>query len=178
MNASAYQYCPRCATPLAQRADVDHEGGRLRMACPDARCGFVHWNNPVPVVAAIVEYEGKILLARNAAWPEGMFALIAGFLESGETPEAGVARELREETALQADSVELVGVYEFMRKNELILAYHVRASGTIALSPELLESRLIEPAKLRPWQAGTGYALADWMRARGLEVTFVERPGA
>lgn len=178
MNAAVFRYCPRCASELTERADPVQEGGRVRQACPDPACGYVHWNNPVPVVAAIVEYEGKVLLARNAAWPPGTFALIAGFLESGETPEAGVARELREETALHADSVELVGVYEFMRKNKLILAYHVRASGSVELSPELLEYRLVEPADLRPWRAGTGYALADWMRARGLDVAFVERPGA
>ncbi|QGZ54319.1 NUDIX domain-containing protein [Paraburkholderia acidiphila] len=174
---SDYQFCPRCATRLTERADPDHEGGRVRLACPDHACGYVHWNNPLPVVAAIVEYEGRILLARNAAWPEGMFALITGFLENGETPEEGIAREVLEETALRAESVELVGVYEFIRKNELIIAYHVKASGTIALSPELLEYRLVEPAKLRPWRAGTGQALGEWMRRRGLPFEFVERPG-
>ncbi len=106
-----------------------------------------------------------------------MFALITGFLENGETPEQGIAREVREETSLQAETIELIGVYEFIRKNELIIAYHVRAYGTIALSPELLEYRLVEPAKLRPWRAGTGHALAEWMRRRGLPFEFVERPG-
>jgi NADH pyrophosphatase NudC (nudix superfamily) len=171
-----YLYCPRCATPLVERTDPSQEGGRIRQGCPDASCGYVHWNNPLPVVAAIVEYEGKVLLARNAAWPEGRFALITGFLESDETPEQGIAREVKEETSLVADSVELVGVYEFMRKNELIIAYHVRAQGEIALSPELLEYRLVEPAKLRPWRAATGLALGDWMRRRGLPFEFVERP--
>ncbi|MBI0328940.1 NUDIX domain-containing protein [Burkholderia plantarii] len=177
MTTAEYRFCPRCATPLTPRADALHEGGRVRQVCPDEACGYVHWNNPLPVVAAIVEYDGKILLARNAAWPEGMFALITGFLENGETPEEGIAREVREETSLQAETVELVGVYEFIRKNELIIAYHVRAYGEIALSPELLEYRLVDPPKLRPWRAGTGHALADWMRARGLEVEYVDRPG-
>jgi len=68
-------------------------------------------------------------------------------------------------------------VYEFMRKNELIIAYHVRASGVVRLSPELLEYRLVEPADLLPWRAGTGYAVADWMRLRGLAVTFVDTLG-
>jgi ADP-ribose pyrophosphatase YjhB (NUDIX family) len=107
-----YQFCPRCATPLIERADAEHEGGRIRQTCPDTECGYVHWNNPLPVVAAIVEYEGKILLARNAAWPEGMFALITGFLENGETPEEGIAREVLEETSLHAETVELIGVYD------------------------------------------------------------------
>jgi NADH pyrophosphatase NudC (nudix superfamily) len=70
---------------LTDRADPAHEGGRAPR-CPDDTCGYAHWNNPLPVVAAIVELDGKILLARNAAWPEGMFALITGFLENGETP--------------------------------------------------------------------------------------------
>ncbi|HTR07761.1 MAG TPA: NUDIX domain-containing protein [Paraburkholderia sp.] len=174
---SDYQFCPRCASRLTERTDPAHEGGRVRLVCQDLSCGYVHWNNPLPVVAAIVEYEGRILLARNAAWPEGMFALITGFLENGETPEEGIAREVFEETALCAESVELVGVYEFIRKNELIIAYHVKASGTIALSPELLEYRLVEPARLRPWRAGTGPALGEWMRRRGLPFEFVERPG-
>jgi NADH pyrophosphatase NudC (nudix superfamily) len=174
---SDYQFCPRCAKPLIDRGDVDTDGGRPRRACPDDACGFVHWNNPVPVVAAIVEYDGKILLARNAAWSEGMFALITGFLESGETPEAAVAREVLEETSLQVVAAELIGVYEFMRKNELIIAYHVHARGAIALSPELLEYRLVEPAKLRPWRAGTGPALGEWMRRQGLPFEFVEKPG-
>jgi len=155
-----YQFCPRDANKLVERADASHEGGRVRLACPDPECGFVHWNNPLPVVAAIVEYEGKILLARN-----------------GETPEEGIAREVLEETSLVAESVELVGVYEFIRKNELIIAYHVKANGTISLSPELLEYRLVEPAKLRPWRAGTGHAVAEWMRRRGLAVEYVDRPG-
>ncbi|WP_206952665.1 NUDIX domain-containing protein [Trinickia acidisoli] len=174
---SDYRFCPRCASALVERADSAADGGRMRHLCPDDVCGYVHWNNPLPVVAAIVEYEGKILLARNAAWPEGTFALITGFLEQGETPEQGIAREVLEETSLHVRETELVGVYEFIRKNELIIAYHVKAEGTVALSPELLEYRLVEPAKLRPWRAGTGPALGDWMRRRGLPFEFVERAG-
>jgi len=174
---SDYQFCPRCASRLTERVDSIHEGGRVRRVCPDSACGYVHWDNPLPVVAAIVEYEGRVLLARNAAWAEGMFALITGFLEHGETPEQGIAREVLEETSLHVERTELVGVYEFMRKNELIIAYHVCASGQIALSPELLEYRLVEPAQLRPWRAGTGLALGEWMRRRGLPFEFVERPG-
>jgi NADH pyrophosphatase NudC (nudix superfamily) len=167
------RYCPVCAVPLVQRPDTG-EGGKLRLACPDGH--WTHWDNPLPVVAALVEVEGRILLARNAAWPEHMFALITGFMERGETPEQGVARELKEETNLNADEISLIGVYEFIRKNEVILAYHVKASGEIRLSPELVDYRLIAPEKLRPWKAGTGYAMADWMRARGLPVEFLDWP--
>jgi NADH pyrophosphatase NudC (nudix superfamily) len=168
-----HRFCPRCATPLVEQ----HTAERLRTLCPAQDCGYVYWNNPLPVVAAVVEYQGKILLARNAAWEEPMYALITGFLEQGETPEQGVAREVQEETALHAESIALLGVYEFIRKNELIIAYHVQASGTVSLSPELAAYKLVEPAELRPWRAGTGLALAEWMRRRGLPYELVERPG-
>ena len=167
------RYCPECAAPLIERADSG-EGGKVRLACPDGH--WTHWDNPLPVLAALVEVEGRILLARNAAWPEKMFALITGFMERDETPEQGVARELKEETNLDAHEITLIGVYEFMRKNELIIAYHVKASGDIRLSEELVDFRLVAPEKLRPWPAGTGYAMADWMRARGLQVEFLELP--
>ncbi len=169
-----FRYCPVCATALIERPDAA-EAGKLRLACPDGH--WVHWDNPLPVLAALVEIDGRILLARNAAWPAKTFALITGFMERGETPEQGVARELREETSLVAQQMSLIGVYEFMRKNEVIIAYHVRAVGDIRLSEELLEYRLVAPEKLRPWRAGTGYAMADWMRARGLPVEFIDWPG-
>lgn len=167
------RFCPVCAASLIERADTG-EGGKMRLACPDGH--WTHWDNPLPVLAALVEVDGRILLARNAAWPEKMFALITGFMERGETPEQGIARELKEETNLDANEIALIGVYEFIRKNEVIIAYHVKASGEIRLSEELVDFRLISPEKLRPWRAGTGFAMADWMRARGFSVEFVELP--
>ena len=136
----------------------------------------MHWDNPAPVVGAVIEYQGKVLLARNVAWPEKMFALVTGFLERDETPQAAAAREVKEETNLDTVSSALIGVYDFARMNQVIIAYHVLAEGTIQLGAELADYRLIEPAKLRPWPLGTGLALADWMRARNLTVEFLPLP--
>ncbi|EJN10068.1 NUDIX domain-containing protein [Herbaspirillum sp. YR522] len=172
---SEFKFCPVCAASLVLRAD-EEESGKVRLACPDGH--WTHWDNPLPVLAALVEIDGKLLTARNAAWAEGRFALITGFMERGETPEEGIAREIKEETDLDAQQVSLIGVYEFIRKNELIIAYHVRATGVIRLSPELLEYRLSDPADMRPWPAGTGHAVADWMRARNLPVQYVEFAGS
>lgn len=163
-----YRFCPRCATELA----VSAIAGRERRACP--ACGFTHWNNPAPVVAGLVQVGDLILLARNAAWPPKTFALITGFLEAGETPEEGIAREVKEETNLDVQRSTLIGVYDFARKNELIVAYHVIATGEVRLSEELVEYRMVAPERLRPWRAGTGLAVADWMRARSLPFEFVD----
>ncbi len=157
-----YRYCPVCAAALVER----EIGGAMRRACP--ACQFVHWNNPVPVVAALVERDGFVVLVRNRGWPPKIFGLVTGFLERAETPEQAVRREVKEELDLDATSATLIGVYPFARKNEVILAYHVVASGEITLNEELAEYRLIAPRKLRPWDSGTGLAIRDWMSARGL----------
>ncbi|MGJ7542827.1 NUDIX domain-containing protein [Variovorax sp. LT1R16] len=167
-------FCPACATPLAHIAQHEDSGLTTRLRCPN--CDWTHWNNPTPVLAAIVEYRGQVLLARNAAWQHKMYALITGFMEAGETPEGGIAREVKEETNLDASAVTLVGVYDFQRMNQVIVAYHVVADGEVRLSPELVDYRLYDLKDLKCWPAGTGYALADWLRSRGHEPEFVEWP--
>jgi NADH pyrophosphatase NudC (nudix superfamily) len=172
------RYCTHCASALESRSADEDGGPKVRLRCP--ACGWTHWNNPTPVLAAVIECsdrEGHLLLARNAAWPGRMFGLITGFMEAGETPQEGITREVIEETSLQVDSLSLIGVYDFQRMNQVIMAYHVLAQGPIALSPELAEYRLFSPETVRCWRAGTGYALADWLRSRGHEPTFIELPG-
>jgi NADH pyrophosphatase NudC (nudix superfamily) len=173
-----YRYCPQCATPL-QRITLEEDGGaKERIRCPS--CDFTHWNNPTPVLAAVIECAdrgGRLLLARNAAWPnKNAFGLITGFMEAGETAEEGIRREVAEETSLQVDALRLIGVYDFQRMNQVIIAYHAVARGEIRLSPELVEYKLYAPAEVMCWPAGTGYALADWLRSRGHEPRFIEWP--
>jgi NADH pyrophosphatase NudC (nudix superfamily) len=173
--ASAYRFCPCCATELQPLVQMEDGGEKVRMRCP--ACHWTHWNNPTPVLAAVIECtdrDGLVLLARNAAWTGRMFALITGFMEAGESPENGIRREVLEETSLQVDALELIGVYEFERMNQVIIAYHALARGEIRLSPELAEYKLFAPQDIVCWPAGTGYALADWLRSRGHEPTFME----
>ena len=169
------RFCPECATPLADIELIEDGGAKTRRRCP--ACGWTHWNNPTPVLAAVVEcvdQGGRLLLARNAAWPGRFFGLITGFMEAGETPEDGIVRELQEETALRAvGRPQLIGVWDFQKKNQLIIAYHLQAEGEIRLSPELAEYKLLEPAKVRCWPQGTGQALATWLRSRGHEPEFL-----
>ncbi len=169
---SKYKFCPQCATPLALITQDEDGGPKARLRC--TACDFTAWNNPVPVLAAVIEYQGQILLARNAAWPGRMFALITGFMEAGETPQEGIAREIKEETNLDAGPLSLIGVYDFQRMNQIIVAYHAQATGDVVLSPELVEYKLYAPQDVKCWPAGTGYALADWLKSRGHEPQFVD----
>ena len=172
-----FNYCPNCATPLRLVEQLEDGGPKRRLRC--VACQWTHWNNPTPVLAAVIEMadrDGLVLLARNAAWSGRMFALITGFMEAGETPEEGIAREVLEETGLKVDALKLIGVYDFQRMNQLIVAYHAVARGDITLSPELVEYRLYRPQDIKCWRAGTGYAVADWLTSRGITPQWVELP--
>ena len=171
----AYKFCPVCATALAWITAAEDGGDTARLRCP--ACGFTHWNNPTPVLAAVIECvdrDGQVLLARNAAWPGRFFGLITGFMEAGETPEEGIRREIAEETALGVDSLQLLGVWDFQRMNQIIIAYHAAARGEIRLSPELAEYKLLAPQDVRCWPQGTGQAMATWLRSRGIEPKWLE----
>lgn len=165
------KFCPQCATPLALLEQMEDGGPKERLRCP--ACAWTHWNNPTPVLAAVIECvdrEGQLLLARNAAWPGRFFGLITGFMEAGETPEAGILREVAEETGLRAEGTpKLLGVWDFQKMNQLIIAYHLQAAGEIVLSPELAEFKLMAPQTVRCWPQGTGQALATFLRQRGIE---------
>jgi NADH pyrophosphatase NudC (nudix superfamily) len=167
-----YKFCPCCAAPLRMLSELEDGGAKERLRC--AGCGWTHWNNPTPVLAAVIQYQDKVLLARNAAWTNKMYALITGFMEAGETPLEGVAREIKEETNLDVRELNLIGVYDFQRMNQVIIAYHAVAEGEVKLSPELVDYRLVEYEQVRCWPVGTGRALADWLRSRGVEPRFMD----
>jgi NAD+ diphosphatase len=157
-----FRDCPRCGAPLQPREVAGH----TRQACVVPGCGFTHWDNPLPVVAAIVEHRGEVVLVRNKGWPEKWYGLVSGFLERAESPEAGVLREVHEELGLSGEVVGLVGAYAFPERNELIVAYHVRAEGAVRLGEELADLRRVPPERLRAWPFGTGLAVEDWLKAR------------
>jgi NADH pyrophosphatase NudC (nudix superfamily) len=155
-----YKSCPQCGAELIE-AEI---GGHARQKCP--ACDFVFWDNPIPVIAAIVEREGKVILTRNKGWPEKWLGIVAGFLEKGETPEQGVLREVKEELGLDGEIVSFVGHYAFEQRNRIIFAFHVRAEGEIVIGDELAASKALAPEEIRPWEIGTGPALKDWLASR------------
>ncbi len=166
MSDPPFRFCPRCATPLAPREIAGDDAARPRLACPALGCGFVYWDNPVPVVAAIVERPDGVVLVRSKGWPETWFGLVTGFLERGESPEEGVLREVAEELGLVATLGDFVGVYPFHQANQIIMAWHVRAEGEVRLGDELAAFKSIPVERLRPWPFATGDAVRDWLARR------------
>jgi len=155
------KYCPLCANKLSSTK----KEGKVYLACPDGKCGFIHWNNPVPIVAAIIELNNEVLLVHNTSWPEKMWGLVSGFLDEKEAPDQAVQREIKEELNLDTLKVKLVGVYPFEQMNQVIIAYHAKCSGEITMNEELDGYKLLAKSKLKPWNFGTGFAVKDWLKS-------------
>jgi len=130
MKIKPFRFCPHCRSRLHKKG-ID---GKKRMICPE--CGWIQYENPLPSVAAFVQSEnGDILLVkRDVAPAKGKWALPSGFIEIDETPEEACVRELGEETGLSGEITGWLGVFNqksFLYKNVLIIAYEVRATGTV-----------------------------------------------
>ncbi len=149
-----------CSAALAER-EVE---GERRRSCPD--CNYVNYNNPTPVVAAIVEVGDDVVLVQNKGWPGSWFGLVSGFLETGEDPAAGVLREVEEEIGLKSDTATLVGAYNFPQMNQVVIGYHVVATGEPIVGDELAAIKRVPTAKLKPWPGATGDAVKDWLAGR------------
>jgi NAD+ diphosphatase len=93
-----HRFCARCGGP----SRMDEAG--WRRVCP--ACGAQHFPRTDPVVIMLILHGNSVLLGRSAAWPEGMYSLLAGFMEPGESIEAAVRRETREEAGVTVGAVD------------------------------------------------------------------------
>ncbi len=153
------RYCPKCKDDLVKSVIDTKE----RLRCSNASCGFVFWNNPIPVVAMVVEVGEGIVLAHNRLAPKGIYSIITGFLEADEAPEEAAKRETREELGLTSLAAAFLGIHPFKKANQLVIAYHVRASGVICLNDELDDYIIVKKEKLLGWNETGTFEVGEWL---------------
>jgi 8-oxo-dGTP diphosphatase len=175
------QYCPKCATKLEWRSTGDRE----RPACP--ACGFVFYFNPVVGAGALVETDGQVVLVRRGVEPKaGYWSLPSGYVEADELAEAAAIREMKEETGLEIELEDLLGVYSFGREPQtgvLILYSGHTVGGELRAGDDAQEVRTFAPADM-PADDQIAFhthlqALRDWRRARTIvyrQATPADRP--
>ncbi len=178
------KYCSECGARVELRIP---DGDNLpRYVCP--ACATIHYQNPRVIVGCIPEYDGRILLCRRAIEPRhGYWTFPAGFMENGESLEAGAARECWEEATARVDIGSLVAVVTVVHAEQVHMMFRARLTRPeFAPGAESLEVALLAPDQI-PWQdiafRSIDYALRRYLedRAAGeerLHVTHFERPTA
>jgi ADP-ribose pyrophosphatase YjhB (NUDIX family) len=120
----ANQFCLQCGTPLI----AGIQAGRERQYCPS--CGFILFRNPAPVAMAVTRYEGKFLLVNRTIPPlKNYWAPPAGYIEIGESVTQAAVREAKEETGVDVELGELIGVYSHPEVKVVLIAYRANATS-------------------------------------------------
>jgi len=142
---SVNRFCGRCGSPnepaQAERA----------LRCPS--CGHLNFPMIAPAVIVAITCDDKILLARNARSAYKHPALIAGYVEVGETLEHAVEREVKEETGLDISHLRYLGNQPWGISGSHMFAFHATASIEQPIriqESELTEARWFDRSELHP----------------------------
>ncbi len=121
-----HQYCGRCGT-----ATIATEGGHVRV-CINTTCTHRSFPRTDPAVITLIEDPTgtRALLGRQARWPSGMYSVIAGFVEPGESLEETVIRETFEETGIRVGDVQYMASQPWPFPSSIMLGFRARAVTT------------------------------------------------
>lgn len=141
-------YCSNCGHKVAF-GEVPGED-LPRYHC--SNCGMVHYQNPNMIVGCLPRWEDKILLCKRAIEPrKDKWTLPAGFLENGETVEAGAMRETKEEAAADVEIVRLFSIYSLRSVGQVYLMFLADlVDGTFGVGRESIDVQLFLPEEI-PW---------------------------
>jgi NAD+ diphosphatase len=158
------RFCPHCSAALRESRT------ETAMECPS--CGLVEYPRISPAVIVLIEHKGRIALARNASFTNGMHSCIAGFVESGESFEQTAAREAMEEIGLDIADIKYFGSQPWPFPDSMMVAFRAQARNG-DLKPdgkEIVEAGWFGPDNLPPIprRGSIARAMVDqWLSERG-----------
>lgn len=159
------RYCSDCG---AQVELTRPEGDTAdRHVC--TACRTIHYSNPKVVVGAVCEWRDKVLLCRRAIEPRiGFWTVPAGFMEIGESTEAGAIRETWEEANARIEITGLLAIYNIVRLSQVQIFYRARLlSPDIAAGIETLELDLFE-WNVIPWD-DLAFPTVHWVLNKAID---------
>jgi NAD+ diphosphatase len=138
-----HRHCGVCGAPTAPRT-AGHA-----LCCTSSECGAVFFPRIDPAVIVLVSDGDQVLLGRQASWPAGRYSTLAGFVETGESLEDAVIREVFEETGVRAQQPRYFASQPWPFPSSLMLGYHATASkGPVVLDGELEDARWFDAAEI------------------------------
>nr|WP_290224763.1 NAD(+) diphosphatase [Trichocoleus desertorum] len=153
-----HQYCGCCGTPTTQ---LPTERAKR---CP--KCGLANYPRLSPAVIVLISRDEEVLLARAPRFPPGMYSVLAGFVEPGESLEETVAREVREEVGIEIKDIRYFGSQPWPFPNSLMIGFTATyASGEIVVQlAELTDAAWFHKQHLPqvPPRPSIARKLLDW----------------
>ena len=116
-----HRFCGVCGSPTALKP------GERALEC--TACGHLAYPRISPAVIVAVVRGRQLLLARARRFPTGMYSVLAGFVEPGETLEQCVAREVREETGVEVKNLRYFASQPWPFPHSLMLAFTAEWAG-------------------------------------------------
>lgn len=155
-------YCGRCGERTREKE------AELVKECPG--CGISWFPRTSPAVIVLVEREGKALLAHAGRFTEGLYSVLAGFVEPGETLEDTVAREIQEEVGIRVTDIRYFGSQPWPFPDSFMVGFTARyESGEIRVDgTEITHADWFSPNELPtiPDQVSIARRLIDWFVAK------------
>lgn len=131
----SHRFCAACG------AESEIAMGGWQRDCP--ACGTHHFPRTDPVVIMLITRGNSVLMGRSPGWPEGMYSLLAGFVEPGETMEAAVRREVLEESGIAVGPVRYLASQPWPFPASLMLGCRGEAtSSKIKIDPDEIEDAI------------------------------------
>ncbi|MEP2030728.1 MAG: NAD(+) diphosphatase [Paracoccaceae bacterium] len=167
---ASHGYCARCGA----RTDMAQAG--WQRDCPD--CDGSHFPRTDPVVIMLITRGNSVLMGRSPGWPDGMYSLLAGFVEPGETLEAAVRREVMEEAGIKVGPVSYLASQPWPFPASLMIGCTgIAESDEITIDPaeieeamwvsreEMMEAFSGDHHKLKPARNGSiaHFVLRNWL---------------
>ncbi len=119
-----HRFCGRCGSPT-RSINAGHT-----LKCSNEACGIQHFPRLDPAIIVLVTDGERVLLGRQAQWPQGRYSTIAGYIEWAESIEEAVAREVREEAGVAIDEVEYHSSQPWPFPSSLMLGFIAHAVTT------------------------------------------------
>jgi NAD+ diphosphatase len=169
-----WQARSRCCGVCGKRNDFIRGGFAAR--CPE--CGGERYPRTDPAIIVAVSDGERLLLGRQASWPEKRYSVLAGFLEPGESLEQAVAREVMEEAGVRIDSCEYLASQPWPFPASLMLGFRAMAKPQpVQLGDELEDARWFSADEIRsrisdgelqisPRLSISRWLIEDWLASR------------
>ena len=157
-----HRFCSRCGAPL-----ITNPSFRAK-ECP--QCGLLQFPRLAPVIIVLVERGNELLLARSRHFPFGMYSVLAGFVEPGETLEEAVVREVKEEVGVDVKEIRYFGSQPWPFPHSLMIGFTAAyEGGEISLDDMEIEDAgwfTVDNLPSIPGKISIARKLIDWFIAK------------